>query len=327
MTIRAFFDAVKIEQAQPPLDTLHLKIFYPAQFNESQQVQNLGIIPADVTQAPFPVVIFFNGVNCEAKSYQWLMEELAETGLVVVSFNWIAENLPGLIGLTPGVDVEKLKPDSYGTGVTASALPALLAKLEQLQQQGILAGKLDLEKVIIGGHSAGGRVAIESANPEFFPQIAASFAYGAHTMAGVDFGYEPKTILPLPDSLPLLLMGGTCDGVIANSTSRYGMTEKDPTYSVIQTFSEGIKGGRKDSYLVLLEGANHFSVTSTFDDTTGRGFLDFPSTQSEIEIRSLIAKIIISFINAHVRDQSQDLQLLQQILTLSNPLINSYEQK
>ncbi len=35
----------------------------------------------------------------------------------------------------------------------------------------------------------------------------------------------------MPDSLPLLLMGGTRDGVIANNTQLYGMTEKDPIYS------------------------------------------------------------------------------------------------
>lgn len=324
MTVRAFFEVVKIKEVEPPFDTLHLKIFYPAQLIENQSPQKFSAI-LNSTQAPFPVVIFFNGVNCEAKSYQWLMENLAQTGLVVVSFNWIAENIPGNISLTPGIDVEKLQPNFYGTGITASALPALLIKLEELQHQGILAGKLNLQKVIIGGHSAGGRVAIESAKPQLFPQLAASFAYGAHTLAAVKFGYEPKTVLPLPDSLPLLLMGGTCDGVIANNTQLYGITERNPTYSIINTFTQGIKGGRGDSYLVLLEGANHFSLTYPYDRTTGTIFSDFPPTQPEKEIRSLISKIIILFINAHVKNKSQDLQELQQLLHQPNPLIYSYQ--
>ena len=326
MTIRAFFEAIKIESAQPPYDTIHLKIFYPAEFQESKAEQNFGVIPADTTQAPFPIVIFFNGVNCELNSYQWLMEKIALTGLVVIGFNWIAENLPGIIGLTPGVDIKQWQPNSYGTGVTASALPALLNKIEQLQQRGILAGKLDLNKIIIGGHSAGGRVAIESANPNFYPQIIASFAYGAHTLGGINLGYEPKTVLPLPDSRPLMLMGGTCDGVIANNTQRYGITEKDSTYSLLHTFSEGLTGGRNDSYLVILEGANHFSMNYPFDATIGSSFLDFPSSQPDSKIRSLITELLILFINAHVRNEPQALVKLQQLLT-TNPLIYTHQQK
>jgi hypothetical protein len=326
MIIRAFFEAVKIESAQPPYDTLHLKIFYPAEFKQGENEQNFGIISADVTQAPFPVVIFFNGVNCELYSYQWLMEKLVLNGMVVIGFNWIAENLPGIIGITPGVDIKKWQPDSYGTGVTASTLPTILTKIEQLQQQGILAGKLDLKKIIIGGHSAGGRVAIESANSSFYPQIIASFAYGAHTLGGINLGYDPKTVLPLPDSRPLLLMGGTCDGVIANNTQRYGMTEKDPTYSLIHTFSKGLTGGRNDSYLVLLEGANHFSITYPFDSTTSTTFLDFPSSQPDTEIRPLMTEILTLFIDGHVRDQPQALLKLQHLLTM-NPLIHTYQCK
>lgn len=113
------------------------------------------------------------------------------------------------------------QPGVYGSAPTASALPALLAKLEQLQSEGILAGMLDLQRIILGGHSAGGRIAIENANPQFFPQVVASFAYGAHTMAGVIMGYEAGTVLPLSSSLPMLLIGGTCDGVIANNSHRH----------------------------------------------------------------------------------------------------------
>lgn len=34
-TIRAFFRAVKVENAQPPYDTFHLKVFYPARMSGS----------------------------------------------------------------------------------------------------------------------------------------------------------------------------------------------------------------------------------------------------------------------------------------------------
>ncbi|XGV97610.1 MAG: hypothetical protein ACAF41_01415 [Leptolyngbya sp. BL-A-14] len=60
MSIRALFQAVKVEDAASPYDTIHLKVFYPAQTSGSAQEQNMGIVPADPQKAPFKVVIFFN---------------------------------------------------------------------------------------------------------------------------------------------------------------------------------------------------------------------------------------------------------------------------
>ena len=101
-------------------------------------------MPVDLEKAPFPVVIFFNGFNCDAQQYQWLAVKLAERGLVVILFNWIAEIIPGIISLNPGVDFQKMKPTNYRNVPTALALPTLLAKVKQLQSEGILAGMLDL---------------------------------------------------------------------------------------------------------------------------------------------------------------------------------------
>lgn len=327
MTVRAFFEAAKVEGAQLPYDAIHLKIFYPARMSGSDLEKDRGIVPAEPQQAPFPVVIFFNGFNCDAQLYQWLAVKLAQRGLVVVSFNWISENFPGVISLTPGIDIAAGKSTTYGTDPTASALPTLLDKLENLQTKGILAGMLDLQRVILGGHSAGGKVAIENANPRFFPQVSASFAYGAHSAGAVMFGYAAGTILPLPDSLPMLLIGGTCDGVIANSSYRYGINPGDATTSVVRTFQEAISGGRNDSYLVLLEGANHFSIADNFDSTTGRPFLDFPATKSPENLRSLMAEIIGLFIDTHVRYRPEASLMLHQLLNVTNPLIKSFNIK
>lgn len=328
MQIRAFFEAAKVvESSQSPYDSIHLKIFYPAKMSGTDLEKDMGIIPVNPEQAPFPVVILFNGANCDAQLYQWLAVKLAQRGLVVVIFNWVAEVMPGIISLTPGVDVAAWQPEIYGTAPSASALPALLSKLEQLQNEGILAGTLDLQRIILGGHSVGGRVAIESANPRFFEQVVASFAYGAHSAAGVAIGYEAGTILPLPDSLPMLLMGGTCDGVIANSSYRYGVCVGDATTLVIRTFREAIAGGRNDSYLVLLEGANHFSMADTIDSTTARPFLDLSATQPQENYRSLMAEIIGLFIDSYVRHQPEASGGLDQLLNSANPLIKSFERK
>ncbi|MCC5641678.1 dienelactone hydrolase [Nostoc sp. CHAB 5824] len=325
MTVRAFFEAAKVEGVQSPYDTIHLKILYPAQI-PGQLEKSMRIEPANPEKAPFPVVVFFNGYNCDAQQYQWLAVKLAEHGLVVVLFNWIAEVRPGIISLTPGVDFEKMKPTIYRTAATASALPALLAKLEQLQNQGVLAGMLDLQRIVLGGHSAGGLVSIANADPRFFPGVAASFSYGASSRGLLTIGYEPGTILPLPDSLPLLLMGGTRDGFMLTS-ELYGVSPGDATIPVIRTFQEAIAGGRNDSYLVIFEGANHFSIVNEPDSTTVRSSLDLKATQSQENLRLLMSEIIGLFIDTYVRHQPEASQSLEQLLNTANPLIKSFERK
>lgn len=327
MTVRMFFRAAKVATAQSPYDTLHLRVFYPAQMSGSEIARNQGVVPADSQQAPFPVVIFFNGMNCSPEMYQWLAVQLAKRRLVVVTFSWVAGNPPGLVALTPGIDIGMWKPDRYGTSPTATALPALLDELERLQSEGILAGLLNLDKIILGGHSAGGRVALENADSRFFPPVAAAFGYGVHTAAPVMLGYEPNTILPLPNALPMLIMGGTRDGVIANSSHRYGIAAGDATTSTVRTFKEALKGGRGDTYLVLLDGANHYAIAHQNDDITGTSFLDYPTTQPDEEIRALIAQTIGLFIDAHVRHQAEAFQALEQLLNPINPLIALFERK
>ncbi len=325
--IRAFFRAAKVSSAKPPYDTIHLKVLYPARMSTSEQQNNFGVLPADSKQAPFPIVIFFNGFNCSPEIYHWLAVKLAECGLVVVTFAWVSEFWPGMFGMTPGVDVAMGTPASYGTGPTASAMPTLLAELETLQADGVLAGMLNLQQIILGGHSAGGRVALENADPRFYPQVTAAFAYGGHSAAPTMVGFEPGIILPLSGARPLLLIGGTCDGVIAASSDRYGMKSGDATSSIVRTFKEAIAGGRDDTYLALLEGANHFSIANPLDTTTASSLLDLPATQPEDKIRSLLVETISLFIDAHVRQKQEASQALNQLLSITNPLVAYFERK
>ncbi len=181
--------------------------------------------------------------------------------------------------------------------------------------------------MVLGGHSAGGRLALENAARRFFPQVGAAFAYGTSSAALIQLGYEPGTILPLPDSVPILLIGGTCDGAVAYMSEKWsGITPGAPTTSIIRTFREAISGGRDDCYLFIIDGANHFSIADPVD-LTPHGSFDFPATQPEDKIRSLMVEIIGLFIDAEVRSLAEASEQLKQLLLADNPLIASFEHK
>jgi pimeloyl-ACP methyl ester carboxylesterase len=254
-------------------------------------------------------------VNVDIASYAWLAIELAKRNNVVILFSWIAEDFPGSVSLTPGMDLNFIKPDTYGTGPSANALPAILDEVQRLNQSGLLAGSLDLNRIFLGGHSAGGTMALLNANRQWFPQVQGAFTYGAHSGASTMLGFPPAIVLPLHDC-PTLIMGGTRDGVIESSSHRYALDGNvTPTLLLERTFREG---ANKDSALVIFEGTNHFLATHPHDDTTGRGFLEQASAGSEADAnaRQLLIELVDSFIQNKKLDEFA-----------SDPLIAKFEMK
>lgn len=328
--VRAFFRAVKVETAVSPHDTITLKIYYPAAPKGDETEQMTGVVAADAAQAPFPVVILMPGINVGPEAYHWLAVALAEKGLVVVTYIWVAEEMPGYISLTPGVDINAVREGNYGTKPTCPALQPILNELRDTQHatrnMNPLKDLLDLDKIILGGHSAGGTMALQSVHPDWFPQVKGVFTYGAHLMASTMLGYEAGTVLPMLGKRPLLLIGGNRDGVIEASTRRYGI-EGGPLTALERTFAESATGGQNDSYLVVLEGANHFSLVHPVDETTGRPFLDHPTTQPDDQMRNEIVTLINFFIDAHIRGNPRAKIGLKQQLSSGNPLIAKSEVK
>ena len=294
--IRALFHATKLPNAVSPYDVLHLKIYYPAAPTNSDTERMSGVIPADKSTAPMPVVIFFNGINVGIESYHWLAVKLAKANIVTVMYTHVAETLPNVIGLTPSIDLSRVRPDTYGTGATCPAIQPILDSLAQLNvdEKSPLHQALDLNHIILGGHSAGGTVALQ--NGQFFEQVKAIFSYAGHTMASTMLGFAPGTVLKI-GSKRTLLMRGDRDGVIAASRVRYGTDEQsdDP---VEKTFDEAYQASAgNEAYDVLIEGANHFAVAHPLDETTGRFFLDMEMTRPAEEVRQQITEIVLSFID------------------------------
>ncbi|GJM42275.1 MAG: hypothetical protein DHS20C20_25570 [Ardenticatenaceae bacterium] len=322
MTVRSIYRAIKIETAVSPYDAVTLKIYYPAAAAEGDLARNTGLVPADSGKAPFPVVIFLPGINVGPEAYHWLAVALAERGLAMVTYSWIAEEMPGMVNLTPGVDLTAVSPSTYGSKPTCPAIQPILDELARVNEDHqLLKNVLDLDTIILGGHSAGGTMALQNANPDWFPALKGAFCYAGHTMTATFLGYEAGTILPICDKLPLLLLGGNRDGVIEASVHRYGLENPSSTLALEKTFSTGIAEGVNDKFLIILEGANHFSCVNPLDQTTGRPFLDHPPAQDEARIRAELITLISFFIDGHIRRNPQARLALQQQLNSGNPLI------
>ncbi len=328
MSVRAFFTSIKVESAQPPYDSLYSKIYYPGNYGDSAEERNMGYIPAEQSGAPFPVAILIPGSNCPPESYAWLARHLAENGIVSLVYGWIKEDMPGFVALSPGFDLGALMPDTYGSKPSAPAIPALLEELQRQNSKGVLAGLLDLDKIILGGHSAGGNASLLNTHADWFPSVKAGFSYAAHSGAATAIGYPEDTLLPLPSNRPFLIMGGTRDGVIAASSNRYGDTvDASPTHRIARTFDEAMSCKRGDSHLLLVQGANHFCFLDPDDGTTGRPFLDWECEQPAAAIRAFLAKTICSFIKASVSGDTNAGKELKELATGTHPLVAEYRNK
>ncbi len=293
--IRSLYCAVTLPNASQPFNVLYLKVYYRASCTGSESEAMTGVVPADLSHAPMPIVLFFNGINIGIESYHWLALKLAHANLVTVLYTYIAETMPGVIGLTPGIDLSKVSPDTYGSAPTCPAIQPILDYLNRLNQdeKSPLYCALDLDNIILGGHSAGGTVALQ--NGQFFDQVKAVFSYAGHTMVSTMLGFTAGTVLKIA-SKPTLLLRGDRDGVITASRIRYGIEgrEDDP---VAKTFDEAYQESSESyAYDVLIHGANHFSIAHPLDSTTGRSFLDMPMSRPAFQIRSQIARLILAFL-------------------------------
>lgn len=293
-----------------PFGTAHLKVYYPARADGTDAERLSGVIPPDPRGAPYPVVVFCSGVNVEQAVYRELAAGIAAAGFVVATFDRVAELFGGQYGLTPGVDLDAARPDAYGTRPTCPAIPAVLDALGGIE---LLKGVLDLDRVALGGHSAGGTVVLQSAR--FVPNVRACFAYGTHTMVATMLGWPPGTVLPAQVDCPVLLGVGTEDGVIMGSSDRYGQDEPPDAFAggcggssphkvpdpVARTFDEALRDPR--DLLAVVRGANHFAVADPVDPTAARAFLDRPPGTDPAASRRAFTGLVTAFLRAHVRGE------------------------
>lgn len=319
--VRALRTACRVPGAPAPYDTVHLAVRYPALPARDDAERMSGRLAADAAGAPYPVVVLVGGVNCPADAYRWLAFRLVEAGFVVVGYDWVGQLFPGEHGLTPGVDVVAAGPEHYGERPTTPALRPVLDALAELAESGPLAGLLDLDRVGVFGHSAGGTVALQSARPGWFPQVRAVVAYGAHTMASQLLGYPPDTLLPAPVEAPTMLIAGTDDGVVAASAIRYGAPAGAPGHDPVErTWREAVPA-TTECWLVHLAGAGHMLAAHPEDPSTARGFLETPTAADQDRLRTVLGDVVAAFMTAHLTTHPSAKSQLELLVEQSPPEI------
>ncbi len=293
---------VRVPGEPEPYDTLHVTVRHPALPASNDLERMSGMLRPDPSGAPYPVVVVMPGINVASSGYTELATALASAGIIAVTFDWIGQLFPGQQGLTPGVDLGAVGPETYGSRPTTQALGPLLDALAQVNADGPLAGLLDLDRVGLFGHSAGGTVALQSARPEWFAQVRAVATYGAHTMASQQLGFPAGTLLPAPIAAPVLLVAGTADGIIAASAIRYGGEAGAPGHDPVErTWAEAIPEGT-EAWLVRLTEAGHMLPASPEDPTTARGFLEEPPTADQDELRHVLTSLLVTFFTARLAE-------------------------
>ncbi|MXW98934.1 MAG: hypothetical protein F4Y05_04540 [Acidimicrobiaceae bacterium] len=287
-------------------------LYYPADGGRLEEARLTGQVPAAAGE-PWPLVIMMPGINVAPDSYRWLAHRLVPTGVCVVTYAAIGSLGPAGQGITPGLDLDALSPANLGSRPVATALGPLLDRLAGLSEAdgAPAAGMLDLSRVVVGGHSAGGTVALHSSDPGWVPGVRAVFAYGAHTMTATALGRGEAAVMAIPAKVPVMLLAGTDDGVIAASRDRYhrddatddgdgddGGDGDDVHDPVRRTFEEAIGHRRGDSWLVELAGAGHFAACHPVDTTSGRAFLEPDPVGADPAVRALLGDLVAVFIAA-----------------------------
>lgn len=267
-----------------------IKVLYPA---TNKTITPFNRAPKEGNS--FPIVLFFSGGLISSDRYQWLGEKLVlETNVVFVTFNHITEFNHTKILLAGELNA----PPSQESAV----IVGLKAKLIELNKKSILAGRLDLDRIVVGGHSLGGVFALFASNKKIIPAIKGVFTYGSQTAAGPGQELPPATILPIPGLTPLLLLAGTRDGIVQSSGPNYGTEWKNATEPVRRTFFEALKPNRQACYIEV-RGSSHMEIVDPEDHSLTLASVDFKPILPKKYFEFILSNVVSVFIQNSVDDK------------------------
>lgn len=223
--------------------------------------------PIATEQAIYPVILFSHGLlGSSSEMYVSIIENLASHGYIVAAIdhpylNWFTKLPDGTIAssIPLGAQFEKMSPheqrafQSKGIEIFKADMKLVVDQLTQLNQnaQSIFYGHLDLDKIGVMGHSAGGTAAIEFCRSD------------NSCKAAVDLdGWYDHVIGHEPINKPLLLLFGSKSVEIGEPTDEY-LKRKEITREQYFQREQKIAQHRNElctspqCTLKIIEGAGH----------------------------------------------------------------------
>ena len=139
------------------------------------------VLENDPTPTPKPCVVFLSGADCPHESYMWLAARLARAGCAVALSSCVVAFGPSTCLLSAPFDLTALGSlDAYRRNPSSAGLAAIVDALRALSAPGgELEGRLDVERLAVGGHSSGGRTALDLGAFDNPLGARAVFSYGA----------------------------------------------------------------------------------------------------------------------------------------------------
>lgn len=316
MIHRSIHFGFDVPGADAAIGTLH----YAADEKMLRGARLSGIVPADLSSAPWPLVIVMPGINIAPDSYRWLATKLVQAGYCAVTYQTIGDLGPAGTGISPSMDMAALAPDVIGTRGSAPAIEPMLSALTELS--GPVHGSIDFERVVVGGHSAGGTMALHNSDPAWVAGLRGVFSFAGHTMVATSLGHGEATVVNIPSKVPVMVISGAHDGVIAASRDRYRSDDVDHD-PVERTFHEAVDRNEEDSWFVELGNGNHFTICDPVDESSGRSFLESDLRIDDAASREVLARLIVAFSDQTCRNAGND----DLIALLASPDISKWDRR